>query len=115
MVDQFNTENKLKYTFEQIMQLQVDYAMEKKTAFRHDAFMFHQANVKFFNYVDPVTLSSLSVSLTTLWMERVIKKSMEYYNLPIVSPKFGDMAKIWMDREAMDNCGFVATVELRYF
>lgn len=94
------------------MQLQVNYAMEKKTAFRHDAFMFHQANVRFFNYADPLTLYSFCLS-HYLWMERVINQTMKYYDLPIVSPKFGEMAKIWMDREAMDNCGFKANSELR--
>eukprot|EP00026_Physarum_polycephalum_P002586 Phypoly_transcript_02593.p1 GENE.Phypoly_transcript_02593~~Phypoly_transcript_02593.p1 ORF type:complete len:829 (+),score=203.62 Phypoly_transcript_02593:53-2539(+) len=112
LVDQFNTENNLKYTFEQIMQLQVDYAMEKKTGFIHDAFMFHQANVRFFSYNDPQTGTTRSVSLTTLWMERVIKQTLAYYDLPIVSPKFDAMAKIWLDRQAADNCGFNADLEI---
>jgi len=112
LVDQFKTENSLNWDFETIMQLQVDYGMEKKTGFRHDAFMFHQANLRFFSYNDPQTGTTRSVSLTTLWMERVLKQTLAYYDLPIVSPKFDATAKLWMDREAQDKCGFSADLEI---
>ncbi len=41
-VDQYQTLYKLAWDFERIMKLQVDYFMERKTAFRNDAYMFHQ-------------------------------------------------------------------------
>lgn len=72
------------YTFEEIMQLTVDYAMAKKTAFRHDAFMFHQANVRMFPYTDPFgsIRNSPTASLTTLWMERLLQQLAAIYDLP---------------------------------
>jgi hypothetical protein len=82
LVDQFNHENDEHFTFEEIIALNVDYAMEKKTGFRHDAFMFHQANVRFFEYKDPFSGKSRSVSLMTLWMERVMEQLVAIYDLP---------------------------------
>lgn len=84
LVDQFNTENSLDFTFEEIMQLNVDYAMAKKTAFRHDAFMFHQANLRMFPYIDPFATMRTSnyTSLTTLWMQMLLEQLMAVYDLP---------------------------------
>ncbi len=64
------------------MQMQVDYALELKTGFRYDPFMLHQANVRFFSYNDPVTHTTRSVSLATLWLERVLKQTASFYQLP---------------------------------
>lgn len=88
--------------------------MEQKVAFRHDGFMFHQANLRAFTYNDPVTGTTHSTSLTILWMDRVLKQLTAWYDLPIVSPKFDKLAKMWMDREAMDKCGFNADIEIRF-
>lgn len=42
VTDEYNTVNNLAYTFEQILDNQIDYTLEKKTVFRNDASMFHQ-------------------------------------------------------------------------
>ena len=44
--------------------------------FRHDPFMFHQANMRFFPYKDQ------STSLLTWWVDRIVDSVLSYFTIP---------------------------------
>lgn len=111
-VDSYNTrETGTAKTFEEIMEMNTRQAIFDLVSYRQDPHMFHQANMRTFTYPDPVK-GNMPISITTLWMDRVIDSVMTYYDLPIVSPKYSALADIWVNRLAMDNCGFTAQLQL---
>eukprot|EP00026_Physarum_polycephalum_P003031 Phypoly_transcript_03040.p1 GENE.Phypoly_transcript_03040~~Phypoly_transcript_03040.p1 ORF type:complete len:833 (+),score=110.97 Phypoly_transcript_03040:44-2542(+) len=112
VVDEYNTVYSTTKSFEDIMQIQLAYALEFQLAFRHEPFMLHQANGRSFTYNDPVAGVTRSISLVTLFTDRVVRKLASYYNLPIVTQKFSDLAATWRSRYNADMCGFSATLQI---
>jgi len=113
VVDEYNTEYGTTLTFEEIMTIQLTYGLADQLAFRHDPFMMHQANGRYFSYDDPVAGITHNVSLLTLFTDRVVQKVMSLYNLPIVTLRLTDLAQVWKTRLAMDNCGATTTLEIQ--
>jgi len=113
VVDEYNTMYGTSLTFEEIMTIQLTYGLEDKLAFRHDPFMLHQANGRFFSYDDPVAGITHNVSFITLFTDRVVRKMITYYAMPIYAHRLTDLAKIWKTRTAMDLCGFSATLQIQ--
>lgn len=115
VVDEYNTNYNLAaapLTFEEIFSIQTMYAIQDKIAFRHDPFMFHQANGATFLYDDPVAGIVHNVSLISLWAERVVDQLLSYYTLPLYQPKMDDLVTIFKNRLAMDECNITVTLGL---
>lgn len=94
-------------TFEQVMQQDVINFGPLLLAFRHDPFMFHQANLRIFPYMGK------NASLISLWMDRMLDNLATYYSLPILSWSHDDLATILQAREARDACGFSGKLQVR--
>jgi len=96
-------------TFEEIMLIQQMYAIQDKVGFRHDPFMFHQANAATFSYADPVAGVTHDVSLISLWTGRVATQLVSYFNLPLIQWQMDDLVQVFKQRQAMDVCGITVT------
>jgi hypothetical protein len=72
---------------------------------RHDSYMFHQANLRQSD-VDSITVGSQSgkLSLIMAWTETVVQEMTRLTNWPIQSKKHDDLAQVFIDRMARDNC-----------
>ncbi len=62
------------------------------------AYMFHQANMRVFNY------GGNQDSLVSLWIKRTLKEFRNYSSLPILSVKMDDLAELYLGRMALNNC-----------
>eukprot|EP00123_Amoebidium_parasiticum_P009305 comp19389_c2_seq1/m.22403 comp19389_c2_seq1/g.22403 ORF comp19389_c2_seq1/g.22403 comp19389_c2_seq1/m.22403 type:complete len:705 (-) comp19389_c2_seq1:21-2135(-) len=75
--------------------------------YRQDPYMFHQANLMFFNH------EGKDVSLLTMWVDSVIKEMQRYVDgLVVRSPKQDEAGNNYRERMAYDNCGIEATLQL---
>ncbi|KNC80012.1 hypothetical protein SARC_07607 [Sphaeroforma arctica JP610] len=71
-------------------------------AYRTDPYMFHQANIRFFEYQGRVQ------SLTTMWIEAVAGEFLKYKDLPLFSLKQDDLREFYQQRMNRDACGISA-------
>eukprot|EP00122_Pirum_gemmata_P002262 Pgem_evm1s2045 len=62
-----------------------------------DPYMFHQANLRFYDNGDH--------SLLTRWIDAVLKHVFHYNTFPILSHKLDDLEKLYRERVAVDACG----------
>jgi hypothetical protein len=67
--------------------------------------MFHQANLRQTD-VDTITVGSQSgqLSLIQAWTETVMQEMTRLTNWPLISQKHDDLAQVFIDRMARDNC-----------
>ncbi|KAK4984019.1 hypothetical protein LTR50_006858 [Elasticomyces elasticus] len=73
-------------------------------ALRQDAYMFHQANLRASD-VPPTTVGPVTVySLIQIWVETVTQEMTRLTNWPIVTKKHDDLAQLFLQRMARDNC-----------
>ncbi|KAJ9624482.1 hypothetical protein H2203_005217 [Taxawa tesnikishii (nom. ined.)] len=73
-------------------------------ALRQDPYMFHQANLRSSD-VPGTTVGSVTVySLIQIWVETVTQEMMRLTNWPIVTKKHDDLAQLFLQRMARDNC-----------
>eukprot|EP00026_Physarum_polycephalum_P003404 Phypoly_transcript_03415.p1 GENE.Phypoly_transcript_03415~~Phypoly_transcript_03415.p1 ORF type:complete len:767 (+),score=124.06 Phypoly_transcript_03415:97-2397(+) len=91
------------YNFSEIVARDVDVATAALLAFRHDPFMFHQANLRFSRSGFP---DKKPHSLVSYWVDQVIDSVTKYSTLPIKSHKHDDLGQMYLDREDRDSCGF---------
>jgi len=90
-----------------IMELESDVANGLLVAYRHDPYMFHQANLKVFNY------KGKNTTLYTMWVDRVVDKLLRYVTLPVLSVKHDQLAEVWKARMNYDKCEVNSTVVVR--
>jgi hypothetical protein len=88
------------FTFAEIVERDVEAALQALLAYRHDPFMFHQANMRQFS------LNGRKTSLIGYWSEGVIEGLLKYTSLPITSHSHDVLAESFLAREERDNCGF---------
>ncbi|TKA53780.1 hypothetical protein B0A49_12364, partial [Cryomyces minteri] len=73
-------------------------------ALRQDPYMFHQANLRSSD-VPGTTVGSVTVySLLQIWVETVTQEMTRLTNWPIVTKKHDDIAQLFLQRMARDNC-----------
>lgn len=111
ITDQFNYRYSDKFgdlSFDEVVQRDVQVAVKALLLFRHDPFMFHQANLRF----SEDGYSEDEHSLLSYWVDAVLGELEKYISLPIISRKHEDLGKVFLDREARDNCGFEGTLKL---
>jgi len=72
---------------------------------RHDGYMFHQANLRNSD-VDTITVGSQTgkFALIQAWTETIVQEMTRLTNWPLVSQKHDDLAQVFIDRMARDNC-----------
>lgn len=87
-----------KVGFEQIYSDEVKRVSRLLFLYDPSAHMFHQANLRLFNYGEN------QVSLLSLWMNQIAIEVRKYMTLPILSLKMDDLALMYKDRIDTDNC-----------
>ncbi|KAK3719246.1 hypothetical protein LTR37_004465 [Vermiconidia calcicola] len=72
---------------------------------RHDAYMFHQANLRAAD-MPSVTIGSQTgkFSLLQQWVEIVVQEMTRITNWPMVTLKHDDLAQSFLDRQTRDQC-----------
>ncbi|KAL3422766.1 hypothetical protein PVAG01_06923 [Phlyctema vagabunda] len=82
-------------------------------ALRHDAYMFHQANLRNLD-VDSVTINGVTsqLSLIQMWTETVAQEMIRVVNWPLISLKQDDLSAAFMSRMAADQCGVKMTYNM---
>ncbi|KUJ08212.1 uncharacterized protein LY89DRAFT_599894 [Mollisia scopiformis] len=86
-------------------------------ALHHDAFMFHQANLRQADVATTtlgqgLTAKSGKWSLFQMWVEIVLGELMRVVTWPIISLKHDDIATAFAQRMARDNCNYTMTYTL---
>jgi hypothetical protein len=95
-------------TFDQIVDREVTAALNLLLSLRHDPYMFHQANLRFFDY------EGKHASLLSFWTDAVVDALLKYISLPVISRKHDDLAQVWLAREARDACGFAGFLRIEH-
>jgi hypothetical protein len=94
-----------KGNFQDLLTFERNSASRYLLGLRHDGYMFHQANLRQAD-VDSITVGSQSgqLSLIMAWTETIMQEMGRLTNWPLVSKKHDDLAQIFIDRMARDNC-----------
>lgn len=91
--------------FQDLLTFERNSASRYLLGLRHDGYMFHQANLRQTD-VDTITVGSQSgqLSLIQAWTETVMQEMTRLTNWPLISQKHDDLAQVFIDRMARDNC-----------
>jgi hypothetical protein len=94
-----------KGTFQDLLTFERNSASRYLLGLRHDGYMFHQANLRQSD-VDTITVGSQTAqfSLIQAWTETVVQEMTRLTNWPMQSKKHDDLAQVFIDRMARDNC-----------
>jgi len=71
--------------------------------------MMHQANLRF---TTEGFADGNVHSLMSFWVDEVLDSVMHYTHLPIISRTHDELARIYLDREDRDACGFSGTLKM---
>ena len=75
-----------------------DQALFQVMNYRESPYMFHQANMRVFEY------KNQSESLLSLWLKKMIAGIRKYSDLPILSVKMDDLSKIYLNKFNQEKC-----------
>jgi len=91
--------------FQDLLTFERNSASRYLLGLRHDGYMFHQANLRQTD-VDSITVGSQTgkLSLIQAWTETVMQEMTRLTNWPLISQKHDDLAQVFIDRMARDNC-----------
>eukprot|EP00026_Physarum_polycephalum_P003715 Phypoly_transcript_03729.p1 GENE.Phypoly_transcript_03729~~Phypoly_transcript_03729.p1 ORF type:complete len:737 (+),score=86.88 Phypoly_transcript_03729:116-2326(+) len=89
-------------TLHEIVVLQSHNAAQNLLAYRHDPFMFHQANLGSYSMI--LGGQQKVTSLISMWIANTFSQLVRFSTLPYWTYKHEDLAEIWKDREIRDNC-----------
>ena len=94
-----------KGNFQDLLTFERNSASRYLLGLRHDGYMFHQANLRQTD-VDSITIGSQSgkLSLLEAWTENIVQEMTRLTNWPLQSKKHDDLAQVFIDRMARDNC-----------
>jgi len=89
-------------TINEIVSIQAQTAARFLLSYRHDPYMFHQAN--FGSYTTTLGGKSRVTSLLSNWIANTFSQLTRFTTLPFWGYKQEDLAEIWKEREARDAC-----------
>lgn len=87
-----------KAEFDQIYAAEVKRVSRLMYAYDPTPHMFHQANLRLFDY------QGGQFSLLSLWMKKIVDEVRLYLTLPILNLKMNDLAELYSKRMALDEC-----------
>jgi len=96
-------------TLDQIMALEGTKTARNLMLYRHDPYMFHQGNLKHFNYTRPGE-DEKQWSLLTMWVQTVVEYYTALMNFPILNVGHDEMFILYKRRMATDACGATGTM-----
>lgn len=101
-------------TYEEIMWIESRDVVTNLLKYRHDPYMFHQANLRFFPYKEEWTAMGGRITFPTdivkktclqcLWIDYVVDYIMKYIKFPILTYRMDDLHEKFEQREKRDNC-----------
>lgn len=106
-LDHFNDITGFSWTWDQLMAYEGDLTARYLLQFRHDPYMFHQANVVAHTPAAPATSYPYGLprmSLMSLWTEAVLKEMRKWNAFPIVTWSQKEMRERLLKRMARDTC-----------
>lgn len=86
------------YSFEQILEKNVDEVLARMMSYDASSNMFHQANMRHFSYQGRWT------SLMSEWMRGAIEKFRKLSSLPILSLDMDRLSQRYWDRDKFESC-----------
>jgi len=92
--------------YTQIMALETDRASQYLLQYRHDPYMFHQANTH------SLVFQGKTTSLLAMWTDMVIAGISQYTMLPITTLKMDDLGLNYLNRRAMLACAHSIVVRV---
>ncbi|CAG8950738.1 hypothetical protein HYFRA_00002949 [Hymenoscyphus fraxineus] len=92
-------------TFTDLLALEKSVNVRHLLGLHHDAFMFHQANMRVSD-VDDITINGFrsQYSLLMAWVETVVPEFVRLVKWPLVSKKHDDLAASFLSRMNRDAC-----------
>ncbi|KAF2760099.1 hypothetical protein EJ05DRAFT_498070 [Pseudovirgaria hyperparasitica] len=97
-------------TWDQLIEQTRSTNVRNLLALRHDAFMFHQANLRQTDVANSVVNGvSAKRSLLQIWVEVVLGEMTKLVTWPIISTKHDDLVQSFLDRMARDQCNYGMT------
>lgn len=84
--------------FEDIYSIENDRNVPYLLNYQEAPYMFHQANLRTFNY------QGKNESLVSLWIKKSLSELRKYTKLPILSVKMDDLAEIYKNKFAIAHC-----------
>lgn len=92
-------------TFDDLLTFERTTSTRYLLGLRHDAYMFHQANLRN-DDVPSITVGSQTGQLSILqaWVETIVQEMGRLTNWPLQSKKHDDLAQVFLDRMTRDNC-----------
>lgn len=93
-----------KADLEQIYATEVKRVSKLLYFYDHSAHMFHQANLRAFDY------ESAPASLLSIWMKKTMHEVRNYLTLPILSEKMDQQAQLFQERMELDDCAAKARI-----
>ncbi len=94
-------------TFSEIISIESEKAARELLAFKHDAFMFHQANLRSFDLPN-----AARNSLVGHWLDGVAKETTKYSRLPILTEGLDKLAEMSVAKIKLNACGVTAKLKL---
>eukprot|EP01134_Creolimax_fragrantissima_P003765 CFRG3765T1 len=98
--DTFKYSRDLEYS--EILSIEAYETGRNLLSYRTDPYMFHQANLRFFNY------EGRTQSLLTMWVEAITAEFLKYKDLPLFSIKQDDLRIFYQQRMDRDACNISA-------
>lgn len=96
-----------KVEFEKIFNNEVNRVSRLMFLYDPAPHMFHQANLRLFDYKNNQS------SLLSLWMEKNIHEVRNYVTLPILSLQMDQLAHLYKERMALDDCGVLSSLVVK--
>jgi hypothetical protein len=82
-----------------VYDLDIVFSSVHMANFRRDAFMFHQANLRFFKGPD-----GARTCLLCMWGDKMLGILSSLFSLPVLSSTLHDDAEAYLGRESLDRC-----------
>jgi len=104
-----NTQNA---TLDQVLAAEAVKTVKNYLLFRHDPYMFHQANLVHFNYTYVGDTEVKPWSLFELWVQSVLDDYNKVMTLPWINIKHQDLWQVYLDRMSRDECGISGSLQV---
>eukprot|EP00121_Abeoforma_whisleri_P000994 Awhi_evm1s886 len=92
-------------TIDEMLSIESYEVVRNLLNYRHDPYMFHQANLRFFTHTN-----GKKTCLMCLWIDSMLSYLSHYSEMPILTYKMDDLGKIYVERKAREECGIEASM-----
>eukprot|EP00033_Pygsuia_biforma_P003381 GCRY01003704.1.p1 GENE.GCRY01003704.1~~GCRY01003704.1.p1 ORF type:complete len:2174 (-),score=503.42 GCRY01003704.1:287-6808(-) len=100
-------------TFEELLEAEALFTGNMLLSYRHDPYMFHQANLRAFLYDHDKnnTTEDIYVTLVSIWTRRALEYYSQFSTLPVLCEDMDSLVATYKERMARDKCGVSGYLE----